>query len=131
MATVCYCRGHCLLLPRSLSATAMATASDLAWPDPTRPDCRPGDKPDVRRFRSMQALLAMCPYEGGDALLAEVYSPHLDTYQRLLILDTLGAAAQVHAWVGRLGGGGLLLSARAAWSCPPYRNHAWGLALPP
>lgn len=33
------------------------------------------------------------PREAGLALAAEVYSPHLDLHQRLVVLDTLSAAA--------------------------------------
>lgn len=55
---------------------------------------RPEDKPELQRLRTLVGLLACRPMEAGDCMLAEVYSPHLDTYQRLLILDTLGAAAQ-------------------------------------
>ncbi|MEW5317044.1 MAG: hypothetical protein WDW38_008375 [Sanguina aurantia] len=51
-------------------------------------------RPEVRRFRCLIAMLACAPVQGGDALLLELYSPHLDTYQRLLILDSLGGAAQ-------------------------------------
>ena len=40
------------------------------------------------------ALSALCPLHAGDVLLAELYSPHLDTYQRLLVLDVLSSAAQ-------------------------------------
>ena len=39
-------------------------------------------------------MLACSPVESGDAVLAEVYSPHLDQYQRVLILDTLYQAAK-------------------------------------
>lgn len=38
-------------------------------------------------------LLVAAPREGGRALVAEVYSPHLDMHQRLLILETVAAAA--------------------------------------
>jgi hypothetical protein len=61
---------------------------------------RPEDLPALQRLRALAALTACAPLQGGDSLIAEVYSPHLDIYQRLLILDVLGAAAQV-----RKGGG--------------------------
>lgn len=41
----------------------------------------------------MTSLLVEVPREGGLALAAEVYSPHLDLHQRLVVLDTLSAAA--------------------------------------
>jgi hypothetical protein len=34
------------------------------------------------------------PLRGGLALAGEAYSPHLDTHQRLLILEALTAAAR-------------------------------------
>ncbi|GLI69267.1 hypothetical protein VaNZ11_013803, partial [Volvox africanus] len=39
------------------------------------------------------ALLAVAPLAAGDALLPEIYSPHLDLHQRLTLLDSLTAAA--------------------------------------
>ena len=44
--------------------------------------------------RALTSLVAEVPREGGLALAAEVYSPHLDLHQRILVLDTLSAAAQ-------------------------------------
>lgn len=44
--------------------------------------------------RAMTSLVTVIPREGGWALAAEIYSPHLDLHQRILILDTLSAAAQ-------------------------------------
>ena len=44
--------------------------------------------------RAMTSLVAEVPLEGGLALASQVYSPHLDLRQRLLILDTLSTAAQ-------------------------------------
>ena len=54
----------------------------------------PGRTPDERRRRALAALAALAPLPGGDALLAEVYSPHLDVYQRLIVLDALCGAAK-------------------------------------
>lgn len=42
----------------------------------------------------MVALLVAVPEVSGATLTAELYSPHLDVHQRLLILETLAAAAQ-------------------------------------
>ncbi|KAG2442491.1 hypothetical protein HXX76_002577 [Chlamydomonas incerta] len=47
----------------------------------------------LQRMRCLVALLAVAPLPAGDALLPEVYSPHLDTHQRLTLLDALAAAA--------------------------------------
>lgn len=57
--------------------------------------CRPEEKPVVARALALSALAACAPGPGGDALVAEIYSPHLDTHQRLLTLQALAAAAQV------------------------------------
>ncbi len=54
----------------------------------------PADAPEAQRSRALTALLAMAPLEAGDQVLEEVYSPHLDVYQRLLIMDSLCAAAK-------------------------------------
>lgn len=51
--------------------------------------------PAEQRLSSMVALLAAAPDKAGEALLPEVFSPHVDIFQRLLALDTLSAAAQV------------------------------------
>ncbi len=58
------------------------------------PGTRPEERPEARRLRSVCALLAAQPAAAGDAALAEVYSPHLDQYQRLLLLDGMCLAAQ-------------------------------------
>jgi hypothetical protein len=68
------------------AAAAGAGAGPAAAPPPA--------PPDAARRGALGALIALAPLPGGDALLAEVYSPHLDTYQRLLVLDTLCAAAR-------------------------------------
>ncbi|EFJ42875.1 hypothetical protein VOLCADRAFT_97060 [Volvox carteri f. nagariensis] len=47
----------------------------------------------AQRRRSLVALLALVPLAAGDALLPEIYSPHLDMHQRLTLLDALAAAA--------------------------------------
>ena len=44
--------------------------------------------------RSIVALLVEAPHVTGDALTQELYSPHLDVHQRMLILETLASAAQ-------------------------------------
>ncbi|GIL86739.1 hypothetical protein Vretifemale_14985 [Volvox reticuliferus] len=46
-----------------------------------------------QRRNCLVALLAVAPFPAGDALLPEVYSPHLDLHQRLTLLDSLTAAA--------------------------------------
>lgn len=61
------------------------------WADAGAP--KPEDRREAQRLRSISALLAAAPAAAGDAALAEVYSPHLDQYQRLLLLDGLSAAA--------------------------------------
>lgn len=48
---------------------------------------------EVQRQRALVAVLSLSPLTVGDTLIAEVYSPHLDQYQRMLVLDTLAAAA--------------------------------------
>ncbi len=42
----------------------------------------------------MVALLVTVPEVSGAILTQELYSPHLDTHQRMLILETLATAAQ-------------------------------------
>ena len=44
--------------------------------------------------RSMVALLVSTPEVAGAAFTSELYSPHLDVHQRMLILETLASAAQ-------------------------------------
>ncbi|KAG2494834.1 hypothetical protein HYH03_007074 [Edaphochlamys debaryana] len=46
-----------------------------------------------QRRRCLVALLAVAPLPAGDALVPEVYSPHLDMHQRITLLDSLAAAA--------------------------------------
>ncbi|GFR40902.1 hypothetical protein Agub_g1557, partial [Astrephomene gubernaculifera] len=48
----------------------------------------------VQRIRCLVALLAVAPLQAGDAVLPEVYSPHLDLHQRLTLLEALEGAAQ-------------------------------------
>lgn len=52
-----------------------------------------GPPPEERRKEALVALLAAVPLQAGDQALAEVYSPHLDLYQRMLLLDSLAGAA--------------------------------------
>ena len=40
--------------------------------------------------RAMVGLAVQLPAAGGLALAGQMYSPHLDTHQRLLLLDCLG-----------------------------------------
>ncbi|GAX82969.1 hypothetical protein CEUSTIGMA_g10396.t1 [Chlamydomonas eustigma] len=54
----------------------------------------PENSPETQRLRCLVALSSICPVPAGDTLINELYSPHLDTTQRLLILDTLSAAAR-------------------------------------
>ncbi len=44
--------------------------------------------------RSVVALLVAVPEVAGASLTSELYSPHLDVHQRMLILETLATAAQ-------------------------------------
>lgn len=44
--------------------------------------------------RSIVALLVAVPEMAGASLTSELYSPHLDVHQRMLILETLATAAQ-------------------------------------
>ena len=43
--------------------------------------------------RTLVKLLAQEPFPAGDALLGQLWTPHLDTHQRVLILDALSSAA--------------------------------------
>ncbi|DBA73958.1 hypothetical protein WJX77_002142 [Trebouxia sp. C0004] len=54
----------------------------------------PEDRPQVQRYRSIVALLVAVPQVVGASLTSELYSPHLDVHQRMLILETLATAAQ-------------------------------------
>ncbi len=49
------------------------------------------------RGLALTAALATRPLPSGDALLLEVFSPHLDVHQRLLVMQALATAAQVRA----------------------------------
>jgi hypothetical protein len=50
----------------------------------------------VQRQRALAAVLSLSPLTSGDTVIAELYSPNLDQYQRMLILDALaGAAAEM------------------------------------
>ena len=76
-----------------------ATRHRALLPDPPLPSpapfpLSPESSPETQRLRCLVALSALCPLPAGDVLLAELYSPHLDTYQRLLVLDVLSSAAQ-------------------------------------
>ncbi|KAK9822319.1 hypothetical protein WJX74_006980 [Apatococcus lobatus] len=50
-------------------------------------------KPGAVRMRTLVSLLAQEPLPAGDALLGQLWTPHLDTHQRVLILDALSSAA--------------------------------------
>ncbi|KAK9868756.1 hypothetical protein WJX84_007936 [Apatococcus fuscideae] len=50
-------------------------------------------KPGAQRMRTLVNLLAQEPFPAGDALLGQLWTPHLDTHQRVLILDALSSAA--------------------------------------
>lgn len=52
------------------------------------------EDPQAQRLRCLVALTSLSPVVSGDTLLSELYSPHLDTFQRLLILDSLTQAAE-------------------------------------
>ena len=44
-------------------------------------------------YRTLVNLLAQESLPAGDALLGQLWTPHLDTHQRVLILDALSSAA--------------------------------------
>lgn len=72
--------------------------------------------PHLCRARAIVATLGAEPQRGGIALASELYSPSLDTHQRVLILDALSSAALELAGrvPGRAGlGGGRGPGARA------------------
>eukprot|EP00959_Pyramimonas_sp_CCMP1952_P237203 4957664-Pyramimonas_sp.AAC.1 len=58
---------------------------------------------ETLRAKALIALLARAPLPAGAAAAKEFYSPHVDVSQRLLVLDTMAAAAE------RLAGGGSLI----------------------
>lgn len=76
-----------------------ASTPDPATSASQNPEPSPGQSaglhPDaeVQRQRALTAVLSLSPLTVGDTLIAELYSPHLDQYQRMLILDSLAAAA--------------------------------------
>ncbi|KAF8067273.1 Telo2 [Scenedesmus sp. PABB004] len=82
-----------------------AAGAESAPPPPPEPAGAPGsrDAPpavpglsgnaEVQRGRALAAVLSLAPLTAGDTMIAELYSPHLDQYQRVLILDALAAAA--------------------------------------
>eukprot|EP00775_Hariotina_reticulata_P002036 gene2036-2358_t len=49
--------------------------------------------PEAQRLSALTAVLSLSPLTAGDTIIAELYSPHIDQYQRMLILDSLAAAA--------------------------------------
>ncbi len=53
-----------------------------------------GGNASAQRAQALAALAAAAPDQAGAALAAELFSPHLDMHQRLLLLDTLCSAAQ-------------------------------------
>jgi len=58
-------------------------------------DVEPGDvKPSDQRVGSLVALLVAAPQAAGAALLPHFTGSHLDTGQRLLVLDAMGTAAE-------------------------------------
>jgi telomere length regulation protein len=75
------------------SATSKQQQQQQA-PDPL-PGVSAGLSPhaEVQRQRALTAVLSLSPLTVGDTVIAELYSPHLDQYQRMLILDSLAAAA--------------------------------------
>lgn len=77
--------------------------------------------------RAMTSLVAEIPREGGLALAAEIYSPHLDLHQRLLILDTLSAAAQQLS-LPPSQAKTLIQQVRSTLILPAAR-HVWDIAL--
>ncbi|GBF95877.1 hypothetical protein Rsub_08468 [Raphidocelis subcapitata] len=129
------CLLHCRVpdwADREAEAAAAASAAASAAAAPA------AAAPDARRRGAMAALLSLAPLPGGDALLAEVYSPHLDQYQRVLVLDTLCAAAREMADPRRApriaapqrgGGGGAALEAGPRAAAPPAAAPAGGGAV--
>ncbi|KAM7272284.1 hypothetical protein ACFE04_026947 [Oxalis oulophora] len=49
---------------------------------------------EEKRQRALIALLVMCPFESLDTLNNLLYSPNVDTSQRIMILDVMTSAAQ-------------------------------------
>ena len=49
---------------------------------------------------ALVALLAAAPVSAGGALVGQVFSPHLDLHQRLLVLESLAAGARALARSG-------------------------------
>ena len=49
--------------------------------------------PEARRLHCLAALCALCPVPSGDTLVRELFSPHVDMHQRLLVLNALTAGA--------------------------------------
>lgn len=70
----------------------------------------------------MVALLVTTPEVAGAAFTSELYSPHLDVHQRMLILETLASAAQqmanprarIHPGNNQINGSALEAGAEAA-----------------
>lgn len=75
-------------------ARALLFARPPEWADEDVPGQPPGQAASARRLSAMASLAATAPKQGGLALAGELCSPHLDTHQRLLILESLMGAAQ-------------------------------------
>lgn len=82
--------------PEELGVVAVELARSLLhcrtpeWVEGTGP---PGNTAEDQRLRSMVAVLALRPEGSGEALAADLFTPHLDMSQRLLALDTMCLAA--------------------------------------
>jgi len=74
-------------------ARALLYARPPDWAD--REAGADADRPDAQRLAALVALLAAAPAPAGAALAGHVFSPHLDLFQRVLVLEALagGAAA--------------------------------------
>jgi hypothetical protein len=51
--------------------------------------------PELQRLQCLAALAALCPIQAGDALLAELYSPHLDMFQ----VQSLGKYIYIYIYI--------------------------------
>lgn len=75
---------------------AHAAPVDASEQRPPQPPKGVSSSAEVQRQRALAAVLSLSPLTSGDTVIAELYSPNLDQYQRMLILDALaGAAAEM------------------------------------
>jgi telomere length regulation protein len=89
-----HCRVPVWAAPDNAAAASPGQQQQQQPPEPS-PGVSAGLSPhaEVQRQRALTAVLSLSPLTAGDTVIAELYSPHLDQYQRMLILDSLAAAA--------------------------------------